>query len=92
MLSSSPPVFLMLCLSTGVLVWQQVMGHTYTSAQAMHLPPIVLLTSISTCTGCVLFFVAIIVSSVVRGFMLTQSPGVEAVEFGEVRTVPHAHL
>lgn len=66
MISTPPPVILMLALATGVTVWQHVVGHTYTTAQSMHLPPIVLLTSISTCTGCVFFFVTLAVISLAR--------------------------
>lgn len=66
MLSTPPPVILMLALATGVTVWQHVVGHTYTTAQSMHLPPIVLLTSISTCTGCVFFFIALAAISLAR--------------------------
>ena len=50
---------LMLSLSMSVITWQHVVGHTYTTAQSMHMANIMILTSISTCTGSVLFFIGI---------------------------------
>lgn len=65
-LATSRPLLLLLSLSLGVLAWQHVVGHTYTTAQSMHVAPIILLTSISTCTGCVLFFLGMAVTSCLR--------------------------
>ena len=56
--TGSAPLMLMISLVTSVITWQHVIGHTYTSAQSMHMAPIILLTSISTCTGSVLFFMS----------------------------------
>lgn len=56
----------MLSLSVCVIAWQHVVGHTYTTAQSMHLAPIVLLTSISTCTGGVLFFIFMSILAMLR--------------------------
>ena len=63
----------MIALSTGVLTWQHVVGHTSVTAKSMHLAPIVLLTSISTCTGAVIFFIIMSGLAAVRVLSLYRS-------------------
>jgi hypothetical protein len=66
MLANSTPMMLMLSLASTVMTWQHVVGHTYSTAQSMHLAPIILLTSISTCTGVVLFFLCMVFGTVLK--------------------------
>lgn len=63
---SSAPLVLMHSLAFGVLTWQHIVGHTYTTAQSMHLPPIVLMTCISSCTGAVVFFFCMAIKSIIQ--------------------------
>lgn len=66
------PIMLMVGLSFSVIAWQHVVGHTVSSAHTMQTPPVIMLSSISVCTGIMSYFLSMGVFSTLRYLTVCQ--------------------